>query len=368
MIAHRDLIVRILAAIVLSLLVHTVVLFTLKIRAPREVEVPPPLTAQLAPLPPKPAVTAAPPPLPQPQPEAKPVPQSRPASEPAAKSQPHPPRHKPQPQHRAAAAPHKRATPPVIAVPHGASRETVPPPAAAAPSAPAATATPAAPYPGPVRQLPVQSRITYDLYLGSDRFLVGRTIQDWKVNGSRYQLTSVAQTVGLAAVIRYRLSYTSHGTVTSHGLRPQSFDFVRERRSDIEQAHAQFDWQRMTITLGTPDKRRTIPLKRGAQDLMSFAWQLAQMPLKPGVIHMPITNGKNLDNYALKIGAHETVKTPLGDIDTIPVRQVPAPGEESLEVWLAPQYRYLPVKVQFFGRDGELSGEQLITDVQVSGK
>ncbi|MGH8601173.1 MAG: DUF3108 domain-containing protein, partial [Burkholderiales bacterium] len=224
------------------------------------------------------------------------------------------------------------------------------------------------PYPEPVRKLPARGRITYDLYLGSDRFLVGRTIQDWNVNGNRYQLTSVAHTVGLAALVRYRLSYTSHGTVTPHGLQPQSFDFVRERHSEIEQAHAQFDWKRMTITLSTPDNRRTIPLKPGAQDLMSFAWQLAQMPLKPGMIHMPITNGKNLDDYALRVGAHETVKTPLGDIDTIPVRQVPTPGEESLEVWLAPQYRYLPVKVQFFGRDGDLSGEELITDIRVGDK
>ncbi len=242
------------------------------------------------------------------------------------------------------------------------------PPPAATPPAAAAVATPAAPYPEPVRKLPARGRITYDLYLGSDRFLVGRTIQDWNVNGNRYQLTSVAHTVGLAALVRYRLSYTSHGTVTPHGLQPQSFDFVRERHSEIEQAHAQFDWKRMTITLSTPDNRRTIPLKPGAQDLMSFAWQLAQMPLKPGMIHMPITNGKNLDDYALRIGAHETVKTPLGDIDTIPVRQVPTPGEESLEVWLAPQYRYLPVKVQFFGRDGDLSGEELITDIRVGDK
>jgi hypothetical protein len=354
-IARRDLAIRILAAIALSVLLHAIVLFTLRVRTPHEVETPPPLTAQLAPLPPKPTVTAPP------EPQPKPAPKSRTVPQPAAKPEPrHAPR-APQQPHQTAAAP------PVIAVPHGASPATVPP-SATAPPAPAVAAAPAAPYPGPVRQLPAQGRITYDLYLGSDRFLVGKTIQDWQVEHKQYRLTSVAQTVGLAALIRYRLSYTSHGAVTSHGLQPESFEFVRERRDKIEQASAQFDWKEMTITLGTPDHRRTIPLKPGAQDLMSFAWQLAQMPLKPGVVRMPITNGKNLDDYTLKIGAHETVKTPLGDIDTIPVRQVPAPGEESLEVWLAPQYRYLPVKVQFFGRDGKLSGEQLITDIQVGGK
>ena len=40
--------------------------------------------------------------------------------------------------------------------------------------------------------------------------------------------------------------------------------------------------------------------------------------------------------------------------------------QESIELWLAAEYRWLPVRIRFFDREGEPSGEQLVSDIRVS--
>jgi len=42
------------------------------------------------------------------------------------------------------------------------------------------------------------------------------------------------------------------------------------------------------------------------------------------------------------------------------------PGSESLAVWLATDYRNLPVRIRFYNRDGEAAGEQLVSEIRVS--
>jgi hypothetical protein len=45
--------------------------------------------------------------------------------------------------------------------------------------------------------------------------------------------------------------------------------------------------------------------------------------------------------------------------------QVRTAGQESMALWLASDYRNLPVRIRFFNREGELSGEQLVSEIQV---
>jgi len=116
--------------------------------------------------------------------------------------------------------------------------------------------------------------------------------------------------------------------------------------------------------IGNP--QRDVALPADAQDLVSFMYQLGLMPLAPGRIELPITNGWNLERYELEIGGEEQLQTPFGTLRAVPVKQVRRPGQESIELWLAAEYRWLPVRIRFFDREGEPSGEQLVSDIRVS--
>jgi hypothetical protein len=95
-------------------------------------------------------------------------------------------------------------------------------------------------------------------------------------------------------------------------------------------------------------------------------YQLALAPPQPGRIHFPFTRGRQLDMASFDVLEPETIDTPLGRLRALPVVQVRSPGAESLAVWFAPDYRNLPVRIRFFNRDGEVSGEQLVSEIRVS--
>ena len=66
--------------------------------------------------------------------------------------------------------------------------------------------------------------------------------------------------------------------------------------------------------------------------------------------------------------AGKRLETPFGELRAIPVKQVRHADRESIELWLAPAYRWLPVRIRFFNRDGEPSGETALPERRVSGE
>jgi hypothetical protein len=120
----------------------------------------------------------------------------------------------------------------------------------------------------------------------------------------------------------------------------------------------------MTVTLDTPP--HTVALPADAQDIVSFMYQLGLTALQPGRIELPVTNGWKLERYQIEIGAEQIIDTPLGKLKAVPVRQIPQPGKESIELWLATEYRMLPVRIRFFDRDGKPTGEQLVDNIRIS--
>lgn len=274
----------------------------------------------------------------------------------------------------APAAPAVIAASPPLFAPEPEPATTIPAapeaePPAEVPMAPPVVAEKPAPEPAapPLRTLPSKGRITYTLYLGGDRFSVGKAVQSWEVEGSVYKLGSVAETTGLVDLFRsQRLNYLSEGKVTAQGLRPQTFLMSRTRRGRTEAARAEFDWSAAKIMLGRVPERRALALPANSQDFISFMYQFSLAPPAPGRTRVSITNGSRLETYELEVLELENIETPLGMLAALPIKQLRRTGEESIEVWLAADYRYLPVKVRFIDREGNPAGEQIVSEIQIS--
>jgi hypothetical protein len=196
---------------------------------------------------------------------------------------------------------------------------------------------------------------------------VARTVQSWKIDGARYQLASRSETTGIIDVFRSQhRTYLSRGELTPEGLKPETFLMSRDRGRGTEEARAQFDWARAAVTLGPAAAQRQEALPQGTQDLVSFIYQLALDPPAPGTSRVSVTNGTRLETYVLQVMPEEKIETPLGVLRALPIRQIRAPGEEGVDLWLATEYRYLPVRIRFYDRDGEPSGEQIVTGIHLS--
>jgi len=238
--------------------------------------------------------------------------------------------------------------------------------ASAAASNPPVTASPPLPA-QPMPSFPRKGQITYQLTMGSEHTPVGRTVQTWEFDGPQYRLASRSESSGLVEMIRpHRYVYLSEGRLTVAGLQPERFSASVRRGSRSDESIAVFDWNEQRARLGRLPQQSSVGLPAGSQDVVSFMYQLALFPPQPGRITLPFTRGTRIDLVSFDVLPAETIDTPLGRIRAIPVVQVREAGAESLAVWLASDYRNLPVRIRFFNRDGEFSGEQLASEIRVA--
>lgn len=219
----------------------------------------------------------------------------------------------------------------------------------------------------PAHTFPRRGRITYTLLYGDDRSPVGKAVQSWEAEAGSYKLASDAETTGIIDLFRpQRLRYLSQGRITAQGLRPDAFLMSRTRRGQTEAAQARFDWSGGSLVYGHAHEQKSAALPEGAQDVMSFIYQFALVPPEPGRFRLPITNGSRFETYEIEVFQEERIETPLGTVRALPVRQIPQAGSESVEIWLAAEYRYLPVKVRYLDREGNPAGEQVVSEIRIS--
>jgi hypothetical protein len=338
-------------AALLSAALHGLVISSTQIALPDTPDEPRPLVARLA-SPPEPKAA---PPHPPAKPPVRPARRRAPAPAPAPAPVPE--------------VPAVTAESP-IAVPEPAP-DPAPvvesPPDTVAPEPPQQLALAAESSEAVQRTLPRRGRITYSAFYGDGGMPVGRVIQTWEASPEEYRITSEAETAGLVELFRpQRLRYLSEGAITRGGLRPDSFLMSRTRRGQTEVAEARFDWNARSLAYGLARQPRSAPLPPDAQDFMSFIYQFVLLPPVAGRHRVPITTGSRFEVYDIEVGTEETIDTPIGALRALPVRQLPRPGAESVQIWLASEYRYLPVKIRHYDREGRFSGEQVATEIRIS--
>jgi len=176
-----------------------------------------------------------------------------------------------------------------------------------------------------------------------------------------YLLESVIEPKGLLALALSDLTQKSAGVVTEKGLRPLNYLYQYGRNTDKAQK-ADFDWQTGIVSMGTSTKRRTAELREGAQDMLSFMYQFMFVPPLQEM-QLAITNGKKLRVYDYQFEGEETLETKAGKLRSWHIGRSSGKGEEKIELWLAVDYHYLPVKISNTEEDGTLT-ERIVTRLQ----
>ncbi len=240
-----------------------------------------------------------------------------------------------------------------------ASSEPLPPTATTPGSPPAKTTNkPTAPA--------FAERISIDYKLSSS-IADGIATFNWTRKGDAYEIESSTQATGfLIAAIAGVLHQQSSGIITENGLRPASYMI---RRGDGEAETAEFNRGNSSLVLKRSGNTRTVPLGRGMQDMQSFLFQLAydapKITATQDKLDVLVTNARKVYRYQFKKMGDEVVETGFGPVQTIRLLSDAPNPQDAYEVWLAPQYSYLPVKIKMFL--GRFQFEQLATRIGVAG-
>ncbi len=194
--------------------------------------------------------------------------------------------------------------------------------------------------------LPRKGRVRYMLMRGEDGFVVGQVVHTWEHDGRHYKAQSVAETTGLAALLKpARTLQSSSGEVTAAGLRPHEFRHERARGTDT----ASFDWARRIVRYDGHEDQ----IVAGTQDMLSMYYQLVLLGAKPGNVDMPIATGRKLEAYRFEVVGEETVALPTGKHRALHLKSRSS-GDDITEVWIAADVRGLPVKIRFTDRKGQI--------------
>jgi len=224
--------------------------------------------------------------------------------------------------------------------------------ASAAAAADGATSAPAGGATAATFQWPGATRVSYVLSGNYRGEVSGNAQVEWIRVGARYQV-NLDLIVGpeFAPIISRKM--TSEGRLTPEGLVPERYD------EDTQVAFR--DRRRMTVVfesdavvLGNGERREHLA---GVQDTASQFIQLTYLfstqpdRLRVGsAVGFPLALPRAMDNYVYEVVDDRRLDAPFGNVAAFHLKPRPRPnrrpGQLTVELWISPELRYLPVRIR----------------------
>ncbi|AMP11779.1 hypothetical protein CAter282_4119 [Collimonas arenae] len=180
----------------------------------------------------------------------------------------------------------------------------------------------------------------------------------WHTDGGSYTMNLEA-----GALFFTVLDVKSEGEINGFGISPITFTQKRFRKQPtITTFHRELN------QIVFSDSNNSYPLSGGEQDRSSVVWQLASIgrgdssQFAPGaVIDMFVAGPKDAETWRMQVIGEEQISVNGDNTDVWHVIRIPLAGshEQRLDIWLAPQQEWYPVKLRFTETDGDYTDMSL---------
>jgi hypothetical protein len=203
--------------------------------------------------------------------------------------------------------------------------------------------------PAAAAQPPQKVQIDYAVTSGSIQ--LGEGHDTLEHDGKKYSVISETKTVGVAALF-YKLNVRreSSGLLMASGLRPLRFE---ENNSRKPRRSADFDWAAAQVKLTDGDNVQIVPLSANTFDTTSLPYAFAFAQSNQVSMNLSVADGRRVADYEYRIIGRETLKTPIGDMETLHFQKVQeADDKRGLEFWLSVDRHFLPVKIRYVEKNG----------------
>jgi hypothetical protein len=201
--------------------------------------------------------------------------------------------------------------------------------------------------------LPPSAELKYDVQKTSqnNQPMYGHGTISWQTDGRNYRID------GDAGVLFFTvLTFKSEGSVDDNGIAPELYSEKRFRKSEVD---THFHRQRNTISFSS--STRSYARTGVEQDRASVIWQLAGIgrggeKFAPGAeIDLIVAGTRDMDMWRMQIVGEEEIT--IGDDSTRAwhVTRIPRPGshDQKLDIWLAPQQNWYPVRLRYTESNGD---------------
>ncbi len=153
------------------------------------------------------------------------------------------------------------------------------------------------------------------------------------------------------------LNFTSEGLIDSYGVSPVRYSEKRFRKSET---NTHFHRERNTISFSA--STASYPRQGGEQDRASIIWQLVGIGLgnkeniSPGAyLNFVVAGDKNADVWHIQVIDNEPIRVNEKYLNAWHLIRLPHPDsyDQKLEIWLAPQQGWLPVRLRTTEKNGD---------------
>jgi hypothetical protein len=165
-------------------------------------------------------------------------------------------------------------------------------------------------------------------------------------DGNRYEIAVLGRARGLARlIVSGEWTGSSRGAITADGLQPS--EYIEERGSAEKREKATLDWEAGVIHL-RDDK--VVPIEPPVLDRLSVIMQFYYKPPTADTMTTKVVGTRYVDTYAFRRLRDDILERPTGAITTQVWRVDYEDGEPRVELWMSPEYNWLPLKVRIHAR------------------
>lgn len=191
---------------------------------------------------------------------------------------------------------------------------------------------------------------TFDLFVNGEKRPSGTASIQFRAEAGQYKLRWEIQGRGLLRLFYPQLVQESAGEIGSEGLRPVHYRYAFGSKVD-KTYEADFNWSEHLITLKTSKGEFQDDLPMHTQDILSFMYQFMYIPPLQEM-RVTLTNGKRLGVYQYSFEGEEVLELAGQSLNTIHIGHSRGDTDEKVEIWLATDYRNLPVKIRKTEKNG----------------
>lgn len=178
-------------------------------------------------------------------------------------------------------------------------------------------------------------------HLGAADFTLERRDGAW-------HFRSKAHPTGIASwFVSATFTESSRFTIVDRRIRPLEYRYTDSNSPDHNE-HIRFDWQTGTAHDQKGKDKTDVPIEPGMFDRLTAQLAISRQLAAGAPLTQPflIVHGGEVDPYHLQRTKREKTHTPAGTFKTVlVVRKEPGSKREN-KFWLAPDYAWLPVKMQ----------------------
>lgn len=203
---------------------------------------------------------------------------------------------------------------------------------------------------------PPPAELSYDVQaLRDGNQWYGSGMFQWSKSGNSYTITGEASVSFLFKITV--LNFRSEGMINESGIAPVLYS-EKPWRKAATNTHFQHDRQKISFSAS----ESSFPYKGGDQDRASIMWQLAGIgrgdasQFAPGAtLDVVVAGARKAEAWRIQVIGLEDISTPFGAMQAWHVVRAPVTGsyDQKIDIWLAPQHEWYPVKLRYTYANGD---------------